>query len=348
VNADRSHSLRETLERLERESLHPSAAFSDDHHGRHRAEARCSVRPDFQRDRDRILHSKAFRRLAHKTQVFLAAVGDHYRTRLTHTLEVAQIARTIARALRLNEVLAEAIALGHDLGHTPFGHAGEKVLDGHVPGGFNHYRQSLRVVEVVENDGAGLNLTLDVRDGIVKHSKGRHGDIFRKDKKKRAITLEGDVVRAADLIAYVSHDIDDAFRAGLLEPSDAPPEVRDYLERPHSERLSHLVTDVIELSLDADLAEIGMTGTTVDLASATREFLFQAVYLNESTAGEFRKVEKLLCELWDRVRESPERFISVRDSEPLERQVTDFVAGMTDRYALALHAQLFTPRPWVA
>jgi dGTPase len=339
--------IREMLERLERDTLSPRAAFSDAHRGRDRNEDPDPWRPAFQRDRDRILHCKAFRRLAHKTQVFLAPIGDHYRTRLTHTLEVAQIARTIARALALNELLAEAIALGHDLGHTPFGHSGEEVLDGIVPGGFNHYRQSLRVVEVVENDGLGLNLTAEVKDGIIKHSKGRHGDIFRKGKQ-RAITLEGDVVRAADLIAYVSHDIDDAFRAGMLKPADAPPHVRVFLEQTHSDRLRILITDVIEKSLASGLEEMGMTEEIVTLAQDTREFLFRAVYKSEVNSREFAKVEKILSELWRHVRSSPERYLRVRPEEPIEPQVTDFVAGMTDRYALSLYQQVFLPRPWPA
>lgn len=341
-------SLRQSLEQIEHETLSPLASFSDSTRGRDRDEDPCPVRPTYQRDRDRVLHSKAFRRLAHKTQVFLAPVGDHYRTRLTHTLEVAQIARTIAQSLRLNQTLAEAIALGHDLGHTPFGHAGEEVLNRHVPGGFNHYRQSLRVVEVVENEGRGLNLTVEVRDGIVKHSKGRHGDIFRREPKKRAITLEGDVVRAADLIAYVSHDIDDAFRAGMLKPEDAPPNVRSYLERSHSDRLSLFVSEVIEHSLANQLSEIGATSETVTLAVDTREFLFQAVYKNEVTSREFAKVEKLLREIWDHVRERPDRYILLREGESTDAQVTDFVAGMTDRFALAFHAEVFTPKPWMS
>src|ERR671918_1449187 len=214
--------IREQLERREREILAPQAAKSADTRGGLRAEPEDPIRPAFQRDRDRIIHSKAFRRLKHKTQVFFAPTGDHYRTRLTHTLEVSQIARSIAKVLRLNEELTEAIALGHDLGHTPFGHAGERVLNDLIPGGFNHYEQSLRIVDVLERDGRGLNLTWEVRDGIAHHSKGKNGAPVGVDPSKRAATLEGQIMRVADLIAYVNHDIDDAMRADLLRISDLP------------------------------------------------------------------------------------------------------------------------------
>ena len=217
-------SIREALEQRERETLAPQAAKSADSRGRLTPEPEDDVRPAFQHDRDRIIHSKAFRRLKHKTQVFFAPAGDHYRTRLTHTLEVSQIARTIAKVLRLHEELTEAIALGHDLGHTPFGHAGERVLDALVPGGFRHYEQSLRIVDVLENDGRGLNLTWEVRDGIGRHSKGKKGSPVGLDPAKRAATLEGQIMRVADLIAYVNHDIDDAVRAGVLNEADLPPD----------------------------------------------------------------------------------------------------------------------------
>src|SRR6059058_1355167 len=218
------NSLRQQLEQREREILAPQAAKSADSRGRLRPEAEDDVRPAFQRDRDRIIHSKAFRRLKHKTQVFFAPTGDHYRTRLTHTLEVSQIGRTIAKVLHLHEELTEAITLGHDLGHTPFGHAGERVIDKLMPGGFNHYLQSLRIVDVLENDGQGLNLTWEVRDGIAKHSKGKSGVPVGMADALRASTIEGQIMRVADLIAYVNHDIDDATRAGLLKPDDLPAE----------------------------------------------------------------------------------------------------------------------------
>src|ERR671924_2168416 len=214
--------IREGLEQREREILAPAAAKSADTKGRLRPEPEDPIRPSFQRDRDRVIHTKAFRRLKHKTQVFFSPAGDHYRTRLTHTLEVSQIARTIAKVLRLHEELTEAIALGHDLGHTPFGHAGERVIDKLMPGGFNHYEQSLRIVDVLENDGRGLNLTWEVRDGIAKHSKGKGGAPVGAEPSKRAVTLEGQIARVADLIAYVNHDIDDATRAGLLREADLP------------------------------------------------------------------------------------------------------------------------------
>src|ERR671924_223972 len=228
--------IREQLEQRERDVLAPQAAKSADTKGRLRPETEDPIRPAFQRDRDRVIHCKAFRRLKHKTQVFFAPTGDHYRTRLTHTLEVSQIARSIAKVLRLNEELTEAIALGHDLGHTPFGHAGERVLQTLVPGGFEHYEQSLRIVDVLENDGQGLNLTWEVRDGIARHSKGRDGAPVGLDPSKRAATLEGQIIRVADIIAYVNHDIDDAVRAGLLTVEDLPAAPSDVLGRSSSAR----------------------------------------------------------------------------------------------------------------
>src|ERR671937_460398 len=236
--------IRQQLEQREREILAPQAAKSGDTRGRLRPEAEDPIRPAFQRDRDRIIHSKAFRRLKHKTQVFFAPTGDHYRTRLTHTLEVSQIARTIAKVLRLHEELTEAIALGHDLGHTPFGHAGERVIDGLMPGGFNHYEQSLRIVDVLENDGRGLNLTWEVRDGIAKHSKGKSGAPVGMPEHLRASTIEGQIMRVADLIAYVNHDIDDSTRAGLLKTADLPKEPIAVLGGTSSARISTLVRDV--------------------------------------------------------------------------------------------------------
>ena len=236
--------LREQLEAREHATLAPQASKSSESKGRLRPEAQDPIRPVFQRDRDRIIHSKAFRRLKHKTQVFFAP-GDHYRTRLTHSLEVAQIARTVAKVLRLNEDLTEAIALGHDLGHTPFGHAGERVLDRLIPGGFNHYAQSLRIVDVVENDGQGLNLTWEVRNGIAKHSKGKQGAPVGAEPEHRAGTLEGQVARVADIIAYINHDIDDAVRAGLLREADLPSALTTLLGSSPSQRIGRMVTDVV-------------------------------------------------------------------------------------------------------
>src|SRR5499426_3419883 len=250
--------LREQLEQREREILAPQAAKSADSRGRLRPEPEDDVRPAFQRDRDRIIHCKAFRRLKHKTQVFFAPTGDHYRTRLTHTLEVSQIARTIAKVLRLHEELTEAIALGHDLGHTPFGHAGERVIGGLVPGGFNHYEQSLRIVDRLENEGRGLNLTWEVRDGIAKHSKGKAGAPVGMPAHLRSSTIEGQIMRVADLIAYVNHDIDDATRAGLLKAEDLPAGPVEILGRSSSARIGLLVKDVVTETLAGGLTEIRM------------------------------------------------------------------------------------------
>src|SRR5918996_153325 len=267
-------SLRQQLEAREREILAPRAAKSADSRGRQRAEEEDPVRPAFQRDRDRVIHCKAFRRLKHKTQVFFAPTGDHYRTCLTHTLEVSQIARSIAKVLRLNEELTEAIALGHDLGHTPFGHAGERVLDALVPGGFNHYEQSLRIVDVLENDGQGLNLTWEVRDGIAKHSKGKSGMPVGAPPEHRASTIEGQVARVADIIAYVNHDIDDAVRAGILSDEDLPTARVEVLGRTSSERIGRMVTDVVHQTIEGGMTEIRMSQPILDATVGLRGFLF--------------------------------------------------------------------------
>ena len=252
-------SIRQELEQRERDILAPQAAKSADSRGRVRPEPEDPIRPAFQRDRDRVIHCKAFRRLKHKTQVFFAPTGDHYRTRLTHTLEVSQIARSIAKVLRLNEELTEAIALGHDLGHTPFGHAGERVLNDLIPGGFNHYEQSLRIVDVLENDGQGLNLTWEVRDGIARHSKGKSGMPVGADPEHRASTIEGQIARVADIIAYVNHDIDDAVRAGILDPETLPKSRVEVLGHSSSERIGRMVTDVVLQTLDGGMTEIRMS-----------------------------------------------------------------------------------------
>src|SRR5689334_23549606 len=265
--------LRQQLEQREREILAPQAAKSADSRGRLRVEPEDDVRPAFQRDRDRIIHSKAFRRLKHKTQVFFAPTGDHYRTRLTHTLEVSQIARTIAKVLRLHEELTEAIALGHDLGHTPFGHAGERVIDTLMPGGFNHYEQSLRIVDHLENDGRGLNLSWEVRDGIAKHSKGKSGAPVGVPAELRASTIEGQIMRVADLIAYVNHDIDDATRAGILRPDDLPREPVAILGATSSARIATLVKDVVTETIAGNLSEIRMSNAVLGAVLALRAFL---------------------------------------------------------------------------
>jgi dGTPase len=340
--------LREQLEAREREILAPQAAKSDASRGRMRAEAEDDVRPAFQRDRDRIIHCKAFRRLKHKTQVFFAPTGDHYRTRLTHTLEVSQIARTIAKVLRLHEELTEAIALGHDLGHTPFGHAGERVIDRLMPGGFNHYEQSLRIVDVLENDGRGLNLTWEVRDGIAKHSKGKSGAPVGMEDALRASTIEGQIMRVADLIAYVNHDIDDAMRAGLLHADDLPRDAVATLGSSSSARIAVLVKDVVTETLAGKLTEIRMSDAVLAAVLELRTFLFEAVYENVVATAEFRKAADILSGLWEKVRERPGEFLDSRtvEAEGLDAATRDFIAGMTDRYAVRLFESLYIPKPW--
>jgi dGTPase len=340
--------IREELEEREHAILAPQAAKSASSRGRLRPEAEDDVRPAFQRDRDRIVHSKAFRRLKHKTQVFFAPTGDHYRTRLTHTLEVSQIARTIAKVLRLHEELTEAITLGHDLGHTPFGHAGERIIDQLMPGGFNHYLQSLRIVDLLENDGRGLNLTWEVRDGIAKHSKGKSGAPVGMDEARRANTIEGQIMRVADLIAYVNHDIDDATRAGLLKAEDLPPAAVSILGSTSSARIATLVKDVVTESLAGGLTEIRMSDRVLEAVLALRQFLFDAVYENTIATAEFRKASGILSGLWEKVRERPDEFLDRRtlENEGLDAAARDFLAGMTDRYAVRLFEQLFVPKPW--
>jgi dGTPase len=342
--------IREELEAREEQFLAPQASKSARTRGRARPEPEDDLRPAFQRDRDRIIHCKAFRRLKHKTQVFFAPSGDHYRTRLTHTLEVSQIARTIAKALHLHEDLTEAIALGHDLGHAPFGHWGERVLDRLVPGGFNHYQQSLRVVEVIEKDGQGLNLTWEVRDGIAHHSKGKLGaPLAGDDAANRAGTLEGQIMRLADLIAYVNHDIDDAVRAGILAVRDLPPALVRVLGESSSDRIGRMVKDVVAETLSSSLAEIRMSDEVLRATLSLRAFLFQRVYENEHSTAEFKKAAGILGGLWEKVRERPGEFLDARTvaAEGLDAAARDFLAGMTDRYAVALYEWFFIPKPWV-
>jgi dGTPase len=342
--------IREQLESREREILAPQAAKSADSRGRLKPESEDPIRPAFQRDRDRIIHCKAFRRLKHKTQVFFAPTGDHYRTRLTHTLEVSQIARSIAKVLRLNEELTEAIALGHDLGHTPFGHAGERVLNDLIPGGFNHYEQSLRIVDVLENDGEGLNLTWEVRDGIARHSKGKSGMPVGADPAHRASTIEGQIARVADIIAYVNHDIDDAVRAGILRHEQLPPERVTVLGRTSSERIGRMVTDVVLQTLECGLAEIRMSEPMLQATVGLRSFLFDAVYENEVATSEFGKAAGILGGLWEKLRAQPHDFLDPRivEAEGVDAAARDFLAGMTDRFAVTLYERLFIPKPWVA
>jgi dGTPase len=344
-----ARTVREMLEEQERATLHPRAALSERSRGRERPEPEDELRPVFQRDRDRLLHCKSFRRLKGKTQVFLAPRGDHYRTRLTHTLEVAQVGRSIARALRLNEMLVEAMVMGHDLGHTPFGHAGERLLNEVVPGGFHHVIQSLRVVEVLEKDGRGLNLTAEVRDGILRHSKGR-GNVLMKGGA-RALTLEAEIVRLADIIAYVNHDLDDAIRGGLLTEAELPAEISRALGTRHSQRLATLVADVIRHSdLDGG-GHIEMSADVHGALIALREFLYQRVYENPIVNDEFEKARRILRELWgycvaDPARLAREFDVRPREGETLERAATDFVSGMTDRFALETWERIVVPRPW--
>ncbi len=339
--------IREELEAREREFLAPGAARSAETRGRLRPEAEDDMRPAFQRDRDRILHCKAFRRLKHKTQVFFAPAGDHYRTRLTHTLEVSQIARTIARALHLNEDLTEAVGLGHDLGHTPFGHWGERALDSLVPGGFAHPAQSLRVVDALERDGRGLNLTWEVRNGIARHSKGKSGSPIGSEDQ--AVTLEGQLIRVADLIAYVNHDTDDAIRAGLLVESDLPGDAVRQLGSSPSIRIGRMVKDVVLTTKAAGLDEIRMTDETLAATLELRAFLFRSVYENDLSTVEFRKAADILGGLWEKVHERPEEFLDPRtlERDGVHAAARDFLAGMTDRFAVALFEQLFIPKPWV-
>ena len=342
--------IRQQLEQRERDILAPQATKSADSRGRVRPEPEDPIRPAFQRDRDRVIHCKAFRRLKHKTQVFFAPTGDHYRTRLTHTLEVSQIARSIAKVLQLNEELTEAIALGHDLGHTPFGHAGERVLNDLVPGGFNHYEQSLRIVDVLESDGQGLNLTWEVRDGIARHSKGKSGMPVGADPEHRASTIEGQIARVADIIAYVNHDIDDAVRAGILDPETLPKSRVEVLGRSSSERIGRMVTDVVLQTIDGGMTEIRMSDPILQATVGLRSFLFEAVYENDVATAEFKKASGILGGLWERVRERPGDFLDGRivETEGLDAAARDFVAGMTDRYAVSLFEQLFIPKPWVS
>ncbi len=340
--------IREQLEAREREILAPQAAKAADSRGRLRPEREDDVRPAFQRDRDRIIHCKAFRRLKHKTQVFFAPTGDHYRTRLTHTLEVSQIARTIAKVLRLHEELTEAIALGHDLGHTPFGHAGERVIDALMPEGFNHYEQSLRIVDTLENDGQGLNLSWEVRDGIAKHSKGKSGAPVGMAPELRSSTIEGQIMRVADLIAYVNHDIDDAIRAGILAAADLPAGPIEVLGGSSSARIGTLVKDVVTESLAGGLTEIRMSDEVLEALLSVRRFLFEAVYENETATAEFRKASDILSGLWEKVRQRPSEFLDARtiETEGIDAATRDFIAGMTDRYAVRLFEQLYIPKPW--
>jgi dGTPase len=328
---------RERTEEIERQTLAPYATLAAESKGRERDEEQDALRTCFQRDRDRIVHSKSFRRLKHKTQVFLAPEGDHYRVRLTHTLEVSQIARTAARALRLNEDLAEAISLGHDLGHTPFGHLGEQALTPFLGRPFRHNEQSLRVVDYLEDDGRGLNLTWEVRDGIVNHTWSMPAPS----------TLEAQVVRFADRIAYINHDVDDAVRAGVIEPTELPDGTLGVLGRTHAERVKTLVTDLVDQSEESP--EIRMSDEAFRALDTLRDFLFERVYLRDEARSEQDKAIALVRSLFAHYLDHPDQVPEEYHRAPgdLPTRVADYIAGMTDRYALRVYEQLFLPQGWL-
>lgn len=330
--------IRENLEQWEKIYLSPYATLSMNSKGRMKEEEQCDIRPVFQRDRDRILHSKSFRRLKDKTQVFLSPEGDHYRTRLTHTLEVSQNARTIAKALQLNEELVEAIALGHDLGHTPFGHAGERALDEISPYGFKHNEQSVRTVDLLEKDGEGLNLTWEVRDGILNHQTD-----------SMPTTLEGKIVRLSDKIAYTYHDMDDAVRAGILKETDVPREIGEIIGYTPRERLNHFIHDIVMNSKDKD--DICMSSDVAFALKNLRSFMFERVYSNPVAKGEENKAVDLVKTLYEHfmshTEELPKFFVELGlKGEPREQVVCDYISSMTDRYAIALYEQLYIPKCW--
>jgi dGTPase len=328
---------RERTEEIERQTLAPHATLAAEAKGRERDEEPDALRTCFQRDRDRIVHSKSFRRLKHKTQVFLAPEGDHYRVRLTHTLEVSQIARTTARALRLNEDLAEAISLGHDLGHTPFGHLGEQALTPFLGRPFRHNEQSLRVVDYLEDEGRGLNLTWEVRDGILNHTWSMPAPS----------TLEAQVVRFADRIAYINHDVDDAVRAGVIEPTELPNDALGLLGRTHAERVNTLVTDLVDRSEDSP--EIRMSDEAFRALDTLRDFLFERVYLRDEARSEQDKAIALVRSLFAHYLDHPDQVPEEYHRAPgdLPTRVADYIAGMTDRYALRVYEQLFLPQGWL-
>lgn len=329
--------VREHREALELQILSPFASKASESRGRRRPMPPCDIRTSFQRDIDRIAHSKSFRRLMHKTQVFLQPEGDHYRTRMTHTLEVSRIARTIASGLQLNEDLTEAIALGHDLGHTPFGHAGERVLSEILPEGFYHNQQSLRVVDLLEGSGEGLNLSYEVREGILCHTG-----------PQMAETLEGQVVRMADRIAYINHDIDDAIRGGIIYPMDIPLEASQFLGFDHGGRINSLVKDIIEASRGVE--KILQSDRAAEVMEQLRDFMFEAVYRSPVAKGEEHKAEDMIRRLFEYYQQDPDKlppdFQEIRAREGVCRAVCDYIAGMTDHYAVEKYRQAFIPLAW--
>lgn len=329
--------VREMTEMQERDILAPYASHAKDTKGRLQEIPPCPLRTAFQRDRDRVIHAKSFRRLKHKTQVFLAPAGDHYRTRLTHTMEVSQIARTIACALRLNENLTEAIALAHDLGHTPFGHSGERVLNTICSTGFRHYEQSLRVIDFLEN-GTGLNLTFEVRDGVLNHA----GD-------NEAATLEGKIIKLADRIAYINHDIDDAVRGGIISANDIPKPLTDALGETHGERIDAMIQDIVKESMGKPVVQMSdsMHTAMMDL----RDFMFDSVYTNVIAKGEDEKAKNVISTLFDTFMKQPEKLpqetLSRVEQFGLEQTVCDYIAGMTDNFAIYQFTEMFVPKKWV-
>lgn len=333
--------IREQIEQKERETLSPLASFASNSKGRKEYEEKCNIRTDFQRDRDRIIHSKAFRRLKHKTQVFISPSGDHFRTRLTHTLEVAQIARTIARSLNLNEDLAEAISLGHDLGHTPFGHTGESILDNLNPNGFKHYQQSLRVVDILEHTKSrkGLNLTYEVREGIINHSGASPSS-----------SLEGQVVKLSDRIAYINHDIDDAIRAGIIHEKDLPKGCIEVLGNTNGKRINNMIMDIVKESLNKK--SIKMSHEIQKSTEVLRDFMFENVYYNKIAKSEEGKAQYIIKELYNYYIKNPNempveyQIIDSKDSDFIEDKICDYIAGMTDRYAIHIFENIFIPKPW--
>lgn len=330
--------IRESLEQWEKDYLSPYASLSMNSKGRLKEEEQCDIRPVFQRDRDRIIHCKSFRRLKDKTQVFLSPEGDHYRTRLTHTLEVSQNARTIAKALKLNEDLVEAIALGHDLGHTPFGHAGERALNRACPFGFEHSAQSVRTVDLLEKHGQGLNLTYETRDGILNHQTSG-----------RPHTLEGKVVRLSDKIAYIHHDMDDAVRAGILKESDVPKDIQAVLGSTPGERLDHFIHDIVTNSMNVN--DIVMSEEVAKAMTDIRKFMFENVYKNPIAKSEEGKAEELMETLYfhflKNIDDMPDEFLNLPSiGEPREKVVCDYVGAMSDRFAIAVYENIFIPKSW--
>jgi dGTPase len=347
-------SIRKLFQERETAFISSYGIRSDQTRGRSIEEDSCPIRTPFQRDRDRIVYCNAFRRLKHKTQVFLSPLGDHYRTRLTHTLEVSEIARTIARAMRINEDLTEAIALGHDLGHTPFGHGGETALKEVFSSHFSHNEQSLRVVNVLENNGQGLNLTYEVKDGILKHSKGGFGNIIPLEKNESATTIEGQVVRIADIMAYLNHDLDDAIRSRVIRPDQIPDKCVRILGNTHSERVTTMIKDVVFSSKQVgDKLQLIISNDCLSAMQLLRRFLYDNVYRSHRVHNEFVKAKSIVTKLFDHLMGHPYVFQKVADDlemigcqtdcQPTERQVADVIASMTDRYALNLYKSLFFP-----